>query len=66
MDPSLHGKMETWISDQASRFKNRVMEVLAEEHHIKHNFTVVYSPWINGTVENCMRHIRAACTALSS
>ena len=56
--------MYIWVSDQGSHFKNRVMQHLANEHHIRHNFTVAYSPWINGTVENVNRHIRAACTAL--
>lgn len=37
---------------------------LAEDHKIRHNFTVAYSPWIDGTVEKANRHIRAACTAL--
>ena len=58
--------METWISDQGSHFKNQVMQELANEHRIHHQFSVAYSPWINGTVEICMRHVRAACTALLS
>ena len=53
-----------WVSDQGSHFKNQVMEHLAKDHNIHHNFTVAYSPWVNGTVENINRHIRAACTAL--
>ena len=58
--------METWVSDQGSHFKNKVMSQIAEQHQIKHAFTVAYSPWVNGTVESAMRHIRAAITALSS
>lgn len=58
--------MRVWISDQASHFKNEVMSALANEHRINHSFVVAYSPWANGTVESCMRHIRAACTALLS
>ena len=49
-----------WVSDQGSHFKNQVMEHLAKDHRIQHNFTVAYSPWTNGTVENVNRHIRSA------
>lgn len=41
-----------------------MIQNLTNEHHIRHNFTVVYSLWINGTVEDVNRHVRAACTAL--
>lgn len=58
--------MEWWVSDQGTHFKCRLMEALAEHHMIKHNFTVAHSPWVNGTVESAMRHLRAACTALLS
>lgn len=58
--------MRYWISDQASYFKNQVMKHLADEHRVKHNFTVAYSPWVNGTVESCMKHIMSACRALQS
>lgn len=40
------------------------MELFTSAHRAKHQFTVAYSPWINGTVENTYRHVRAACTAL--
>ena len=36
------------------------MKELADVYKIKHHFTVAYSPWINGTVESCMKHIQAA------
>ena len=58
--------MDYWVSDQGTHFKNQVMDDLAKAQKIHHNFTVAYCPWINGTVEVCMRHIRAACTALLS
>lgn len=56
--------MHIWVSDQGSHFKIRVMELLATEHRINYPFTVAYSRWVNGTVENANRQIRAACTAL--
>lgn len=55
-----------WVSDQGSHFKNEVIKLLAAAHKIKHDFTVANSPWVNGTVESCMRKIRAACQALQS
>ena len=58
--------MPALVTDQGSHFKNRVMEELAEDHRIKHNFTVAYSPWVNGTVENCMKQIQAAYRCLQS
>ena len=56
--------MTIWVSDQGSHFKNRVMKELADGHKIKHHFTVAYSPWINGIVESCMKHIQAANSCL--
>lgn len=63
---SVFTTMDMWISDQGAHFKNELLRELASAHRIRHNFTVAYSPWINGTVESCMRTIRAACTALRS
>ena len=42
------------------------MKELADVHKIKHHFTVAYSPWINVTVESCMKHIQAANRCLQS
>ncbi len=42
------------------------MRELADEHRIKHFFTVAYSPWVNGTVESCMKHVQAAYRCLQS
>jgi len=39
------------------------MEHLAKDHRIRHNFTVAYSPWANGTVESLMRSILSATRA---
>lgn len=58
--------MQMWISDQGSHFKNEILANLSSVYRITHQFTVAYSPWINGTVEICMKHIKAACAALRS
>lgn len=58
--------MMVWVSDQGSHFKNKVMKELPDLHDIKHHFTVAHSPWVNGTVENCMKHILAANRCLQS
>jgi len=60
------GAMNVWVSDQGSHFKNNVMETLALQHRIRHRFTVAYSPWANGTVENVNKHVLAACRALAT
>ena len=54
----------TWVSDQGSHFKNEVLRFLAKSHSIKHNFSVAYSPWANGTVESLMRPVLAATRAM--
>ena len=53
-----------WVSDQGSHFKNAVLLNLAKTHRIRHNFTVAYSPWANGTVESLMRSILSATRAM--
>lgn len=58
------GAMTHWVSDQGSHFKNEVMEKLAHDYRISHNFTVAYSPWVNGTVEAVMRSVQAATRSL--
>ncbi len=58
--------MQIWVGDQGSQFRNQVMKELAIEHRIKHNFTAAYSPWVNGTVESCMKHVQAAYRCLQS
>lgn len=58
--------MEVWVSDQGSHFKNLVMDELAMKHHIRHHFTVAYSPWSNGAIERCCREVLRATTALLS
>lgn len=54
------------ISDQGAHFKISTMEILASKNHVFHHFAVAYSPWVNVTVERCMRQIRKACISLLS
>lgn len=58
--------MDIWVSDQGSHFKNSVLKRLAEDFKIRHHFTVAYSPWVNGTVENLMQHILSCSQSLLS
>ena len=55
-----------WDSDQGSYFKNNVMKTLAEDHRIKHNFTVAYLPWAKDTVKNSMKQVQEAKRCLQS
>lgn len=59
---AIHG----WVSDQGSHFKNNLIFGLTKTNRIKHSFTVAYSTWVNGTVQNTMSHVRATCTSLHS
>jgi hypothetical protein len=54
---SLFGVATTWISDQGSHFKNAVVTRLAQLLRIEHNFTLSYTPHMNGTVERLNRDI---------
>ncbi len=40
------------------------MEKLGSEHRIRHNLSVAYSPWANGTAESLMRSVLSACRAM--
>lgn len=42
------GVAHTWISDQVSNFKNRLIEKIRESLHTHHLFTLPDSPWANG------------------
>ncbi len=55
---------DVWVSDQGSHFRNAVMEQLASEHHIRHSFSVAYSPSANGTVKSLTRSLLSACRAI--
>lgn len=56
--------MLTWVCDQALHFKYEVLKILTNEHRMKHQFTMAYSPWVNVTVENCMKPVQAAYRSL--
>ncbi|OWZ15224.1 LOW QUALITY PROTEIN: hypothetical protein PHMEG_00011171 [Phytophthora megakarya] len=45
------------ISGQGSHFRNEVMTELGSRSKARHEFTVPYSPWINGSVERANRDI---------
>lgn len=51
------GMPDTWMSDNATHFKNVVLEELARQFGVLHYFVPVYTPWINGTVERVNRDI---------
>lgn len=42
------------------------MKHLAADHNMKHTFTVANSPWVNGTVERCMRLLQDPYPCLQS
>ncbi|KAH9088225.1 hypothetical protein LEN26_019605 [Aphanomyces euteiches] len=46
-----------WISDQGTHFKNVAVKALAHKFKVKHDFTLAYCPWRNGTVERMNRDI---------
>lgn len=55
---------KVWVSDQGSHFKNEVVQHFAESYGIKHNFSVAYSPWVNGTVDALMRSVLSATRSM--
>ncbi|OWZ08867.1 hypothetical protein PHMEG_00018529 [Phytophthora megakarya] len=46
-----------WISNEGSHFRNEVMHELCRRLKARHDFTVTYSPWINGSVERAHRDV---------
>lgn len=56
--------MNIWVSDQGSNFKSDVMQILASDYNIPHEFVVAYSPWANDTVKNVNKHVMRATRAL--
>ena len=47
----------TWVSDNATHFRNRVVRNLAKSLGVEHRFSVANSAWTNGTVERMMREV---------
>jgi RNase H-like domain found in reverse transcriptase/Reverse transcriptase (RNA-dependent DNA polymerase)/Integrase zinc binding domain/Integrase core domain/Aspartyl protease len=51
------GVVVTWVSDQGSHFKNRVIAELRQLTRGHHHFSLPYTPWSNGTVEVVNREL---------
>lgn len=60
------GVVPVWVSDQGSHFKNAVVAQLRDDLRATHHFTLAYSPWSNGTVEQVNRQVLKACRAILS
>ena len=54
---SLFGIPQKIVSDQGSHFLNYTLKELSRQLQFKQSFSLVYCPWINGTVERAMREI---------
>lgn len=63
---SRYGSMKTWVSDQGSHFKNKLMEELKKRLKKKHHFTTAYCPWANSNVERVNRDVLAILKSLLS
>ena len=51
------GPPTTWVSDNATHFRNRVVRKLAKALGVEHRFSVANSAWTNGTVERMMGEV---------
>ena len=51
------GLPTTWVSDNGTRFHNRVMRKLVKALDVEHRLSVANSAWTNGTVERVMREV---------
>ena len=54
---SLLGNPEIVISDTATHFKNVLMSELVETLRIEQMFSIAYTPWTNGTIENMNKQV---------
>ncbi|EGZ13974.1 hypothetical protein PHYSODRAFT_510353 [Phytophthora sojae] len=54
---SRYGVPKTWVSDNATHFKNQVLALLSKFMKAKQEFVVAYSPWLNGSVERVNRDV---------
>ena len=61
---SVFGSPKTWVSDNATHFKNRVLRKVARQLGITHRFSVANSAWTNGTVERMMREVLRVAKAV--
>lgn len=53
-----------WVSDQGARFKNTLIQALADIYRVKNHTTIAYAPSANGTVETVMRPILSTTAML--
>ena len=61
-----HGIVLWWVSDQGSRFKNKVMRRLRKILGANKYFVTADSPWVKGTVEVMNRHLLKAIRSILS
>jgi IS30 family transposase len=54
----------TWVSDQGSHFKNKVISELRQLTRGHDHFSLPYTPWSNGTVEVVNRELMRCLKAL--
>jgi hypothetical protein len=54
---SIYGMPEVWVSDNATHFKNQVLERLQALTGCDHRFTVANTPFSNGTVERMVQEV---------
>jgi hypothetical protein len=54
---SRYGIPPLWISDQGSHFKNQVVDDVCRRMKSRQEFTVAYSPWLNGSIERLNRDL---------
>ncbi|OWY97132.1 hypothetical protein PHMEG_00032417 [Phytophthora megakarya] len=59
-----YGTPKMLRSDQGSHFKNEVVKDLASRLKVELDFTPVYSPWLNGTVERLNKDVLQVTRAL--
>ena len=54
---TMFGPSTTWVSDNATHFRNSAVRKLAKALDVEHRFSVANSAWTNGTVERMMREV---------
>ncbi|RAW21597.1 hypothetical protein PC110_g21961 [Phytophthora cactorum] len=58
------GCPETLMSDQGTHFRKHMVGLLCSRLKIEQNFSPVYSPWLNGTVERLNKDVLQVMRAL--
>ncbi|KAG3090539.1 hypothetical protein PI125_g17673 [Phytophthora idaei] len=62
---SRYGMPSTLLSDQGSHCRNEMVKNVTARLKVELNFTPVYSPWLNGTVERLNKDVLQVLRALS-